>query len=85
VILLVVKTLDRYVIATMDNPTMYYKRLTNGEHSFVENIEYATNFLSRKTANMYKNFFYEDTRLIDKELLIVPLKINYELVEEKYD
>ena len=71
----------KYVIATLDNPTMYLRYLLDGKYCFVDNIEAATKTLNRKLANDLKNYYYSDTN-DDIDLVIVPIKITYELVEE---
>lgn len=77
----VVETLDRYVIATFDNPTTYLSRV-NGEYYFIDNLVGCTKFTSRKTAEQLKRYFYKDTGLNEIELVVLPLKIEYKLINE---
>ena len=71
----------RYVIATFDNPTTYLSRI-NGEYCFIDNLKECTKFATRSTANMLKNYFYKDTGLNEIELVVLPLKIEYKLINE---
>jgi len=77
------KVIRRYVIATLDNPTLYLKKtLQKAEYSFVEDITMATKTHSRKTADTILNYFYSDTNLRDIELVIIPVEITYEILDE---
>ena len=73
--------LSRYVIATFDNPTTYLSRI-NGEYCFIDNLKECTKFTTKNTANVLKNYFYKDTGLNEIELVVLPLKIEYKLVNE---
>ena len=73
--------LNRYVIATFDNPTTYLSRI-NGEYYFIDNLKECTKFITRNVANDLKRYFYQDTGLTDIELVVLPLKIEYKLVNE---
>lgn len=73
--------LNRYVIATFDNQTNYLSRY-NGEYVFVDNLIECTKFTSKGTANQLKKYFYQDTGLTDIELVVIPLKIEYRLINE---
>lgn len=73
--------LNRYVIATFDNPTTYLSRI-NGEYYFIDNLRECTKFTSRNIANQLKNYFYQDTGFTDIELVVLPLKIEYRLINE---
>ena len=73
--------LNRYVLATFDNPTTYLCR-RNWEYYFVDNLIECTKFTNRTTANELKNYFYQDTGLRDIEMVVLPLKIEYRLINE---
>lgn len=73
--------LNRYVIATFDNPTNYLSRY-NGEYVFIDNLIECTKFTSKSTANQLKKYFYQDTGLNNIELVVIPLKIEYSLINE---
>lgn len=76
------KKTRKYVIATLDNPTLYLKKTpAKPEYCFVEDIEVATKAMSRKSANLILSYYYSDTRL-DTELVVVPVEITYEIIEE---
>lgn len=71
------KELNRYVIATFDNPTNYLKANGNCNYSFIDNIQFATKFVRYEDAlEVLYSIKYE----ID--LVILSLKIKYVLLEE---
>ena len=75
-------TLDRYVIATLGNPTTYL--IFKDENiTFTEQISRATKTAGRNTANTIKNEFYAYTGRTDIELVVLPIKISYEIVKEE--
>ena len=75
-------TLERYVIATLDNPTTYL--IFKDENiTFTRQISRATKTAGRNTANAIKNEFYAYTGRTDIELVVLPIKISYEIVKEK--
>lgn len=73
--------LNRYVIATFDNPTKYLL-LKKGEYYFVDNLLTASKTEKRKLAEEIKQCFYLDTGLKEIELVVLPVKITYELINE---
>ena len=74
-------TLDRYVIATLDFPTTYL--IFKDENiTFTGQISRATKTAGRNTANAIKNEFYAYTGRTDIELVVLPIKISYEIVKE---
>ena len=75
-------TLCRYVIATLDNPTTYL--IFKDENiTFTKQISRATKTAGRNTANAIKNEFYAYTGRTDIELVVLPIKISYEIVKER--
>lgn len=75
-------TLERYVIATLDNPTTYL--IFKDENiTFTRQISRATKTAGRNTANAIKNEFYAYTGRTDIELVVLPIKITYEIVREE--
>lgn len=74
--------IDRYVIATMDNPTTYLI-FKDGNITFTKQISRATKTAGRTTANAIKNEFYAYTGRSDIELVILPVRISYELLKEE--
>lgn len=73
------KELNRYVIATFDNPTNYLLAKGNCNYSFIDNIQVATKFARYQDAyDVYESCI----RAYDFDLVIVPLKIKYMLIEE---
>ena len=75
-------TLCRYVIATLDNPTTYLI-FKDGNITFTGQIARATKTAGRNTANAIKNEFYAYTDRTDIELVILPIKISYEIIKEE--
>ena len=74
-------TLDRYVIATLDNPTTYL--IFKDENiTFTKQISRATKTAGRTTANTIKNEFYAYTGRTDIELIVLPIRISYEIIKE---
>ena len=75
-------TLDRYVIATLDSPTTYL--IFKDENiTFTKQISRATKTAGKNTANAIKNEFYAYTGRTDIELVVLPIKISYEIVKEE--
>lgn len=74
--------LDRYVIATLSNPTTYLI-FKDKNIKFTEQIYRATKTTGRNTANAIKNEFYAYTGRTDIELVVLPIKISYEIVREE--
>ena len=75
-------TLERYVIATLENPTTYL--IFKDENiTFTRQISRATKTAGRNTANAIKNEFYAYTGRTDIELVVLPIKISYEIVKEE--
>lgn len=73
--------LNRYVIATLDNPTEYLI-FKDDNISFTKYISRCTKTASKNTAETIKNDFYAYTGMTDIELVILPVKISYELIQE---
>ena len=74
--------LDRYVVATLSNPTTYLIFKDNNI-TFTNQISRATKTAGRTTANAIKNEFYAYTGRTDIELVVLPIKISYEIVKEE--
>ena len=77
-------TLCRYVIATLDNPTTYL--IFKDENiTFTRQISRATKTAGKTTANTIKNEFYAYTGRTDIELVVLPIRISYEIIKEESD
>lgn len=74
--------LDRYVIATLDNPTKYLI-FKDDNITFTKHITRATKTAGRTTAQAIKNDFYAYTGRTDMELVILPIRIGYEIIREE--
>lgn len=76
------KKIRKYVIATLGYPTLYLKKIPGKEeYMFSEDIEYATKTMNVGLAEQIKNYYYQDIGC-DVELVIVPVEITYELIDE---
>ena len=74
------KKITKYVISTIDGK--YLKKTpAQKEYFFVEDIELATKAMTRKMINTILDYYYMDTGL-DTELVILPVVITYELIDE---
>ena len=79
------KKIRKYVIATLDKPTMYLFR-RNGQWIFTDNIECASKTLSVSIALTIAKCYRVDTNDFDIELVILPIDVTYEFIdEENYD
>ena len=75
-------TLKRYVVATLDNPTTYLV-FRDGNITFTTQMYRATKTVGRITANAIKNEFYAYTGRTDIELVVLPIQISYEIINEE--
>ena len=75
-------TLDRYVIATLGYPTTYLV-FKDENITFTKLISRATKTAGKATANTIKNEFYAYTGRTDIELVVLPIRISYELLKEE--
>ena len=73
--------LNRYVIATLTEKTLYL-RYFGGQYSFMDIFIECSKTTQRSLAEEIKENFYRDTKLVDIELVVLPLKIEYKLVNE---
>ena len=76
--------LYRYVIATLESPTNYLI-FKDSNISFTKHISRATKTVGTGTAEAIKNDFYLHTGRNDIDLVVLPVKISYELVKECLD
>ena len=76
------KEIRKYVIATLDNPTLYLKKAP-GENNylFVKDIEIATKGMSKHMINQIMDYYYMDTGA-DIPLVVIPVEITYKIIEE---
>ena len=73
------KELYRYVIADLSQPTNYIMSLRDANYCFIDNIIKATKFRSKKVA---ENICEECIRNTGLDLVVVPVMITYEIIEE---
>ena len=73
------KELYRYVIADLSQPTNYIMSLRNANYCLIDNILKATKFASKKVA---EDICSECIRNTNIDLVVVPLMITYEIIEE---
>ena len=73
------KEIKKYVIADLSQPTNYLKSMKDGRYSFIDNVVIATKFVNRYTAQEICNECIKNTNI---DLVVVPVLITYEIVEE---
>lgn len=73
--------LERFIIATVDSPTRYLVFKDNNI-AFTKHISRATKTASKGTARVIRDDFYLYTGETDIDLVILPIKISYEIVKE---
>ena len=74
-------TLERYVIATLDSPTTYLI-FKDDNITFTRQLYRATKTAGRNTATTIKNEFYAYTGRTDIDLVVLPIRITYEIINE---
>ena len=74
------KEIKKYVIADLSQPTNYLKSMRDGKYCFIDNIVVATKFVSRSTAQEICNECIRNTNI---DLVVVPIMITYEIIEEE--
>ena len=74
--------LDRFVIATLETP-MRYLVFKDNNITFTKHIAKSTKSVSRNTARTIRDEFYAYTGMTDIELVILPVKISYEIIQEE--
>jgi hypothetical protein len=74
--------LDRFVIATLESPTRYLVFKDNNI-TFTNNITRCTKSVSKNTARAIREEFYAYTGMTDMELVILPVRISYEIIQEE--
>ena len=73
------KEIKKYVIGDLSQPTNYLKSMNDGKYCFIDNIVVATKFVNRYTAQEICNECIRNTNI---DLVVVPILITYEIVEE---
>lgn len=71
----------RYVIASLDDPTMYVKVWGNKKYSLVDSLVPATKYADRGLANEMIGYYRESTGDM-RELVVLPVMITYDLIDE---
>ena len=71
--------IKKYVIGDLSQPTNYLKSMNDGKYCFIDNIVVATKFVNRYTAQEICNECIRNTNI---DLVVVPVLITYEIVEE---
>ena len=74
------KEIKKYVIADLSQPTNYLKSMRDGKYCFIDNIVVATKFVSKITAQEICNECIKNTNI---DLVVVPIMITYEIIEEE--
>lgn len=73
------KELKKYIIADLSEHTNYIMSQKNGNYCFIDNIVVATKFINKTIA---QNICNECIRNCKLDLVVVPLLITYEILEE---
>lgn len=73
------KETKKYVIADLSQPTNYLHSLREGKYNFIDNIIVATKFVNK---NIAQQICDECSRNFQIDLVVVPIIITYEIVEE---
>ena len=73
------KETKKYVIADLSQPTNYLHSLREGKYNFIDNIIVATKFINKNIAQQICN---ECIRNFQIDLVVIPIIITYEIVEE---
>ena len=73
------KEVKKYVIADLSQPTNYLKSMKECKYCFIDNIVVATKFVNKSIAQEICN---ECTRNTNIDLVVVPVLITYEIIEE---
>ena len=73
------KEIKKYVIADLSQPTNYLHSLREGKYNFINNIIVATKFVNKSTAQEICNECIKNTNI---DLVVVPILITYEIIEE---
>lgn len=76
------KRIRKYVIATLDIPTLYLQSLHLGRWQFIDNIEAATKTYSKSLANQLIKSYYIDTGT-KVDMVVVPIDVTYEIIQEE--
>ena len=82
------KVEKKYVIATLDNPTLYlHKEPQQPIYEFHSDISQATKAFSKAVMKDVLKWFYFDKKLSpsDIPLVVVPIQITYEILNEESD
>ena len=74
------KEIKKYVIADLSQPTNYLKSMKDGKYCFIDNIVVATKFVNKYTAQEICNECIRNTNI---DLVVVPIMITYEIIEEE--
>lgn len=77
------KRVRKYVIATLDIPTLYLQSLHHGVWQFIDNIENATKMRSKNLAYFMLECYRHDTEDNKTEMVVAPIDITYEIIQKK--
>lgn len=80
------KRIRKYVIAALSSPTMYlYKKPGTQEYKFFKDIEKSIKFIDKEDAEDTIRMYQKNVGDVELELVILPLEIDYYLIEENYN
>lgn len=76
------KQVRKYVIATLNNPTLYLKKIyQRKQYVFTDDIEMATKTMSKDVADIIIEYYRSDTGDA-MEMVVVPVEVTYNLIKE---
>ena len=77
------KKIRRYVIATLSSS--FLSRNSMNKTYFFADIDKAIKFNNKNIANTYINYYRHDTGDLELELVVIPVDISYELIQEDFN
>lgn len=71
----------RYVIASLDNPTLFVKVLGGKKYTLMDSVVSATKYAERSLANEMIGY-YRDATGDMRDLVVIPVLITYDMIDE---
>lgn len=79
------KKIKKYVVANADTGEYLNVELRNKKYYFVDDIERATKAADYDVAEIIMNRYYSDNKDVEHNMVIIPVLITYELLEEEHE
>lgn len=71
----------RYVIASLDDHTLYVKVFGNKKYGLIETVSGATKYDTRKLASQMISYYKQETG-DTRDFVVLPVLITYDLIDE---